>query len=200
MIIALSGPSGIGKGFVKDSLREIYPSIEEIVWYTTRELRPNELAPNSNRQHISEETLAKMSEDGELALIQGMFGHRYAVKKQDLVNETGVFLTEIHPYVIKEAKEINPNIISIGLVTDDFDLLKERLVYRRKTESIDEIDKRIQSAKAEVGAIRNNLDYYNEIIEIARDNEHLIANIAQKMFAEYKKEGDLYAEDSSRQS
>ena len=33
-----------------------------------------------------------------------------------------------------EAKRINGKIISIGLVTDDLNLLKDRLVNRRKTE------------------------------------------------------------------
>ena len=189
MIIAWSGPSGIGKGYIKETLTKAYPNVKEIAWFTTRALRPSELT-KSNRCHISEEELAKMMAKNELALVQGMFGHRYAVRKKDLLPRDGIFLTEIHPYVIEESKEINPKIITIGLVTDDFELLRERLADRRKTESEDEIKKRVDSAKAETAAIFENFRFYDEIINVARNNEHLIANIALDIFAKYQEEGD----------
>ena len=181
MIIALSGPSGIGKGYAKEAIKKIYPDVQEVVWYTTRELRKSE-QHNSNRKHISEPELEKLETKGEVALVQGIFGNRYAVKKQDLLEKEGIFLTEIHPYVVVEAKSINPNIVMIGLVTEDISLLEERLTSRRKTETPEEIKKRIALAKAELKAIQDNLAYYDEIISIARDNEHLIAQTAQNMF------------------
>lgn len=199
MIIVLSGPSGIGKGYIKESIKKKYPYIEELVWCTTRNLRPNELT-NSNRKHISEEEFEEMVKKGEMALAQGMFGHRYAIRKQDLLPREGVFLTEIHPFVIAEAKDINPHIISIGLVTDDYDLLRERLVNRRKTESLDEVERRIQSAKDEVSAIRNKIQFYDNLITIKRDNEDQIATIAQELFAKYMEGGDLYAANKCRES
>ena len=199
MIIVLSGPSGIGKGYIKESLKKKYPNIEELVWYTTRNLRQNELI-NSNRKRISEEEFEKMVEEGEIALVQGMFGHRYAVKKQDLLPRKGIFLTEIHPFVITEAKNINPDIITIGLVTDDYDLLKERMINRRKTEPLDEVECRIQSAKDEVNTIRNKIQFYDDLITISRDNEDQIATIAQKLFAKYMKRRDFYAANNRRKS
>lgn len=42
MLIALSGPSGIGKGFIKEKLLREYPDIKEIQWITTRKLRSTE--------------------------------------------------------------------------------------------------------------------------------------------------------------
>jgi len=199
MIIVLSGPSGIGKGYIKDSLKEKYPYIEELVWYTTRNLRPNELI-NSNRKHISEEEFEEMVKKDEMVLAQGMFGHQYAVRKQDLLPREGVFLTEVHPFVIEEAKSINPHIITIGLVTDDYNLLRERLVDRRKTESLDEVERRIQSAKDEVSAIRDKIRFYDSLITIRRDNEDQIATIAQELFARYTEGGDLYVRNKCRES
>lgn len=199
MIIVLSGPSGIGKGYIKESLKKKYPNIEELVWYTTRTLRQNELT-NSNRKRISEEEFEKMVEEGEMALIQGMFGHRYAVKKQDLLPCKGIFLTEIHPFVITEAKSINPGIITVGLVTDDYDLLKERMINRRKTEPLDEVERRVQSAKDEVNTIRNKIQFYDDLITIRRDNEDQIATIAQKLFTKYMKRRDFYAANNRRKS
>lgn len=199
MIIVLSGPSGIGKGYIKESLKEKYPNIEELVWYTTRNLRPNELT-NSNRKHLSEEEFKKMAEEGEMALVQGIFGHRYAVRKQDLLPREGVFLTEIHPFVIEEAKIINPNIIAIGLVTDDYALLRERMINRRKTESLDEVERRIQAAKDEVNAIRDKAQFYDSFITIKRDNESQIATMAQELFSKYVEGGDFYVANKCRKS
>ena len=199
MIIVLSGPSGIGKGYIKESLKEKYPNIEELVWYTTRNLRPNELT-NSNRKHLSEEEFKKMAEEGEMALVQGIFGHRYAVRKQDLLPREGVFLTEIHPFVIEEAKIINPNIIAIGLVTDDYALLRERMTNRRKTESLDEVERRIQAAKDEVNAIRDKAQFYDSFITIKRDNESQIATMAQELLSKYVEGGDFYVANKCRKS
>lgn len=199
MIIVLSGPSGIGKGYIKESLRGKYPYIEELVWYTTRDLRPNELT-NSNRKHLSEKEFEKMMEKGEMALVQGIFGHRYAVRRQDLLPCEGVFLTEIHPFAIEEAKIINPNIITIGLVTDDYDLLRERMVDRRKTESLDEVERRIQAAKDEVNAIRDKAQFYDSFITIKRDNESQIATIAQELFSKYIEGGDSHVANKCRKS
>lgn len=134
-----------------------------------------------------------MTKKSEMALIQGVYGHRYAIKKQDLLPREGIFLTEIHPFVIAEAKGINPHIISIGLVTDDYDLLRERLVNRRRTESQEEVGHRIQSARDEVNAIYNNVQFYDDLITIKRDNEDQIATIAQGLFAKYMEGGGFYA-------
>ena len=183
MIIALSGPSGIGKGYIKEALMETYPEIQEIVWYTTRELRPSEI-DKSNRAHVSEEEFDSMAKSGELALIQTHFGHRYAVKKDDLLDSTGVFLTELQPNNIEGAKAINPNIILIGLITDDIGLLRERLTNRRKTESEAEIATRIASAEKEIEVIRNSEDY-DDYIVISRENEPLVREIALGIFANY---------------
>ena len=141
-----------------------------------------------------------MTEKGEMVLVQCIFGYRYAVRKQDLLPHVGIFLTEIHPFVIAEAKDINPHIISIGLVTDDYDLLRERLANRRKTESIEEIEYRIRSAKDEVSAIRDKIRFYDSLITIKRDNEDQITTIAQELFAKYMEGGNFYASNKCRES
>lgn len=188
MIIVLSGPSGIGKGYIKEFLKKKYSYIEELVWCTTRNLRPNELI-NSNRKHVSKEEFEKMIERNEIVLVQNVFGHQYAIRKQDFLSNEGIFLTEIHPFVIEKAKNINPHIITIGLVTDDYDLLRERLVDRRKTESLDEVKCRTQLAEDEVNVIRKKIRFYDSIITVRRDNENEIAKIAEELFVKYMERG-----------
>lgn len=47
MLITLTGPSGIGKGFVAEYLLARFPGVEELVWTTTRPLRPTETGEGS---------------------------------------------------------------------------------------------------------------------------------------------------------
>lgn len=178
MIIALSGPSGIGKGYVKEAILKENPDVKEAVWYTTRELRPGE----KNRKSITNAEFDSLKLTGKLVLVQDMFGHRYAMCKEDLMTTDGIILTEIHPYVVREAKIINPNIFFIGMITDDIELLRERLSVRRKTESPEEIEHRLQTAMMEISTINENRELFDEVIVVKRSNESEIAPIAQQIF------------------
>ena len=178
MIIALSGPSGVGKGYAKEAILKENPEVREAVWYTTRKLRPGE----KNRKSVPNIEFSALEHAGKLVLVQEMFGHHYAMRKEDLIATKDVILTEIHPYVVQEAKKINPNIILIGMATDDIELLRERLSIRRKTESPEEIERRLQTAMAEIAAIRESYKLFNTVIRVERTNESEIASMAQKIF------------------
>lgn len=169
MIISFSGPSGIGKGFIRERLLQLYPDIQELVWYTTRTLRPNE--QGSNRIQVSLSQFNESVELGRLALVQDLFGHRYGLKKEDLVASSGIRLTELHPANLVEALKINPAIFAIGLVTSNLSLLRKRLAVVRKTESEAEIEKRVTKAKSEIETILQHRSLYASVIEITEAEE-----------------------------
>lgn len=169
MLISLTGPSGIGKGFIKEQLLQLYPNIQELVWCTTRDLRPNE--QGGNRFHISLSEFNQSVELGRLALVQDLFGHRYGLKKEDLVASSGIRLTELHPANLVEALKINPAIFAIGLVTSDLSLLRKRLAVVRKTENEAEIEKRVTKAKSEIETILQHRSLYASVIEITEAEE-----------------------------
>ena len=172
MIISFSGPSGIGKGFIRERLLQLYPDIQELVWYTTRTLRPNE--QGSNRIQVSLSEFNQSVELGRLALVQDLFGHRYGLKKEDLVASSGIRLTELHPVNLVEALKINPAIFAIGLVTSDLSLLRKRLAVVRKTENEAEIEKRVTKAKSEIETILQYRSLYASVIEITEADEDLV--------------------------
>lgn len=186
MIIALSGPSGIGKGYFKEAILSKYPNVQELIWYTTRGLRPNEF----NRKSISESEFEVLLNEGKMALVQDMFGHRYGISHDDLLKESGEWLTEVHPYILEEAKHINPHIITIGMITEDFSLLRERLAVKRKTENPAEIEARLGVAEKEMAIVKASPELFDEVIVVTRENESSIANIAQEIFKKYWKEGE----------
>jgi guanylate kinase len=172
MIISLSGPSGIGKGFIKRQLLEIYPQIRELAWFTTRSLRPKE--QDGNRIHVSVAEFDEMVSRGELILVQHLFGHSYGLRKQDLLPSPDTRLTELHPYNLLDALKINPAIIAIGLVTSDLSLLRKRLYVVRQTESPAEIEKRMAVVEDEIRIIHEHRTLFASVIEITEDRESLV--------------------------
>lgn len=186
MIIALSGPSGIGKGFMKESILTNHPDINELVWCTTRALRPNE----ANRKSISEDEFAQLVAADKLTLVQGMFGHCYGLAVNELQGKEGIWLTEIHPFVVEGARSINPKIKMVGLITEDLDLLRERLLLKRKTEDPAEVEVRLKAAIDEMKAIKANSSMFERIVLVSRENESQIPDIAQEIISDFMKEGE----------
>lgn len=174
MIISLSGPSGIGKGFIKERILKLHPYIEELKWFTTRQLRPNE--QGGNRTHVSLLEFNRLVESGEVALTQDLYGHRYGIKREDMCSHRGIKLTELHPYNLEEALRINPSIITIGFVTSDVSLLYKRLAVVRKTESVAEIEKRVAIAGAEVETMLRQKSLFNLVIEVTEIGEASVLN------------------------
>lgn len=172
MIISLSGPSGIGKGFIKERLLQLYPHIQELAWLTTRTLRLNE--QGGNRIHVSLPEFNQLAGFGKIVLIQDLFGHRYGLRKEDLLPSSGIKLTELHPDNLLEALRINPAIFAIGLVTFDLSLLYKRLSVLRKTESSAEIEKRVATAKSEIETILQRKSLFVSVIEVTEAGEALV--------------------------
>lgn len=169
MIIAFSGPSGIGKGFIKEGLLRLHPHMKELKWLTTRSLRMNENA--GNRIHVPAEQFALLVQSDEVVLAQNHFGHQYGLKKGDLSPSQETKLTELHPSIATEALRINPEIILIGLVTFDLLLLRKRLTLIRKTESQAEIEKRLAQAEDEIKMILKQRELFASVIEVSESKE-----------------------------
>jgi len=174
MIISLTGPSGIGKGFIKERLLQLYPHIEELAWLTTRSLRPNE--QGGNRIHVSFPEFNQLVKLDELVLVQDLFGHYYGLRKKDLLPSSNIKLTELHPDNLLEALKINPEILTIGFVTFDLSLLHNRLSVLRKTESRVEIEKRVATAASEIETILRQKSLFTSVIEVTKAEEGLVIN------------------------
>lgn len=188
MIIALSGPSGIGKGYIKERLLQLYPYIQELAWFTTRTLRPNEQG-SGNRIPVSVSEFSRRADIGELVLIQDLFGHRYGLREEDLFPTTDIKLTELHPNNVSEALKINPATITIGFVTSELSLLHKRLAVVRKTESFAEIEKRVATAEDEIKAILRQRSLFTSVVEIAEAREHMVLDEVLAILAPHLQKG-----------
>ncbi len=197
MIIAFSGSSGIGKGFVRERLLRIYPHINELAWFTTRFSRPNE--KQGNRIHVSSSEFDKLFEAGDLVLVQNLYSYRYGLKRESLLSSRDIRLTELHPANLKEALGINPAIVTIGFVTSDFSLLYERLSLVRNTESAAEIEQRISAAKIEIESILRQKELFTSIIQVNKASESLIVEQVLAILTPYFEKEGIYGQENSKE-
>ncbi len=184
MIIALSGPSGIGKGYVKDVLLKRYPFIKEIAWITTRQLRLGET--NSNRVSVSKEYFNQLVNMGKITLVQDIYGHGYGVSYSDLMPcDDYIRITELHPDNILRALDINPHIIIIGLIPVDQAFLYERLAVKRNTETAEEIAIRLQNANHEIKKLISCKAFCKSIITISQGTEKSVPDSVDSIISTY---------------
>lgn len=170
VIISFTGPSGIGKGYVKDQICLAIPEIKELVWLTTRPLRNGE----KNRLHTPLNEFNAMERDGLLVLVQDLYNHRYALLRSDLEPCESIRITELHCLNMKKALRLNRKILSIGFITDSLDFLRQRMRLRH-TENEEEIAARVKDAVNEIAVIKQNTHLFAAIFKVNHANESEIA-------------------------
>lgn len=175
MLISITGPSGIGKGFVKQAILEHCPKIKELPWTTTRPIRRKE----ANRIFVSLDRFQKMTAGGELILVQQLFGHSYGLQKclfeADLDQ---VLLTELHIENLLKLSSLDICPVAIGLIPVSLEFLRQRLELYRATEKPAEIELRLQAAETEIQQILDNHELFLTVIEIAKSTEE---NVTQSV-------------------
>ncbi len=167
MIISFTGPSGIGKGYIQKHVLRVFPDIKELPWFTTRPLRPND---GNNRIHLELAEFNRLAKQGELVLIQDLYEHRYGIRRETLTQADGLILTEFHCNNIRKVLELGLESVRIALVTDNYDMLRKRLVEIRQTETQEQIHIRLAAAMTEIDTIRQNAELFTSIITVNEDN------------------------------
>lgn len=176
MHIALSGPSGIGKGYTQEHILKTYPSMQELQWSTTRP--PRTTVPDTNRRYVSADAFTQLVASGDLVLVRKIFGHDYGLARDDLVPREGLYLTEVHPDNLWEAREVNPDLIAIGLMTSEPSLLRHRLAGVRRTERPDEIEARLAESTREMQVMHGQRAHYTALFDVTFASQvHVITDV-----------------------
>lgn len=159
LLFVVSGPSGAGKDTLVDALRADMPRVRYSVSATTREPRPGE----SEGEHyffLTREAFERTRASGGFLESREYNGNLYGTPR-DYVERT---LSEGYDLIMKPevngalaVKSAYPDAVLIFLVPDRFSHLRERLLARR-TETNDEIARRLAIAQQEMQSIRN-FDY-----------------------------------------
>ncbi len=176
MIIAFTGPSGVGKGYAASRLREAFPAIKEITWSTTRPLRPEEEKTTvQNRKHLPADLFALREKERSVLLAHEAHGHRYGILAEDRPDVGAVYLTEFNVANIPAIAASGWQTVLIGLVPSSIDFLHTRIVDYRRTTDSDEVERRLASARTDLAEMERLRHRFHHILTVTPDNERTIA-------------------------
>lgn len=159
-LIVVAGPTAVGKGTVVARIRELFPNVLFSVSATTRQPRPGE----TNGVHyyfVSSDEFDKLVETGQMlewALVHGE--NRYGTPRKPIVDALNAgqnVILEIDIQGAWQVKESMPSAILVFLAPPSWEELVRRLTARG-TESVDEQQRRLETATAELEA-QGRFDY-----------------------------------------
>ena len=184
LLIILSGPSGVGKNCVR---QEIMKSNKLDLTYsismTTREKRERE-EDGKDYYFVSEEEFQRNIDAGNFLEWASFVGHRYGTPKDkvEALRKQGknVFLEiEINGAKQVLSKVQDDRVISIFLMPPSFAALEKR-IRKRKTESEEIIQERLQKGMKEM-TMTENYDYIVVNDRIERAAQEIIDLIKAKL-------------------
>lgn len=154
-LIIISAPSGAGKTSIVDGLLARNKDLIRSVSYTTRSARPNEVNGRDYFFIPREEFLTKQKNHFFLESAD-VFGQFYGTSKEFVLGQIDAgksVVLAIDVQGMKQLKQFGSDVptISIFIMPPSADELKMRL-ENRKTDSQDEINKRLKTAEEEIKA------------------------------------------------
>ena len=179
-LIVISGPSGAGKTSVIDALLQSDSTLTCSVSATTRPPRPNEIN-GVNYHFLSPSDFETRVKKGEFVEWTRYGGYCYGTLKSEIESplvEGKDLVFEIDVKGATALKSWSPNIVSIFILPPSFPILEKRL-RRRQTESFQELQQRLATAKSEIALVKdydycviNPDDNINQAVQQIR---HIIA-------------------------
>jgi guanylate kinase len=159
LLFVVSGPSGAGKDTLVDAVLARMPRLQYSVSATTRAPRPGE-REGEHYFFVTREAFEARQAVGGFLESREYNGHLYGTPR-DFIEST---LAQGYDLIMKPevngalaVKAAYPDAVLIFLVPDKFSALRERLLARR-TETNEEIARRLEIAHQEMRFIRN-FDY-----------------------------------------
>lgn len=152
LLIILSGPSGVGKGTVRQELfKDESLNLAYSISMTTRSPRPGE-KEGVDYFFVSTEKFKENIEQGELLEYAQFVGNYYGTPKshvEQLLDEGKNVVLEIEVQGALQVMEKCPHALTIFLVPPSFEEL-ERRIRGRRTEDEDIVKERLDKARKEI--------------------------------------------------
>lgn len=155
-ITVISGPAGVGKGTVVQLLKESNPEVWVSVSATTRSPRPGEV-DGVHYLFLTEQAFDELvASDGllEYAVVHGT--HRYGTPAGPVFETAATgrpVILEIDLQGARQVRESMPEALFVFLAPPSWEELVRRLVGRG-TESEGERERRLDTARVELAAVR----------------------------------------------
>jgi guanylate kinase len=168
-LIVLAGPTAVGKGTVVKHILEHYPNVHLSVSATTRSPRPGEIEGQSY-YFLTHEEFDRMIADGDMLEYATVHGqNKYGTPKQPVLAALAAgkqVILEIDIQGARQVKKSLPEAKLVFIAPPSWDELVRRL-QGRGTESLEEQQRRLETAKQELAA-QSEFDYVVINDEVAR--------------------------------
>lgn len=175
-IFVVSGPSGVGKTSVVSELLRVRPGIAQVLSFTTREIRSNEI--NGEHYHfITKDVFNAMLDRGDFVESTEIFGNMYGISKSCILNilETRhALLVPNWQGYLELKKTFGDRVIGVFIMPPYVEVLRERLT-RRSTDSKEEIERRM--ARAHEDMSKCDLYDYKIVNHTISDTVYEVAKI-----------------------
>lgn len=159
LLVVLSGPSGVGKDSILMRMRDVGFSFHFVVTATSRPMRPGE-RPGYDYHFHSADEFERMIAEGELLEWANVYGHYKGIPKSEIRNalESGRdVILRIDVQGAETIRRLAPEAVLIFVAPGSPEELRHRLQWRR-TETPDDMERRLSTARAEMGALER-FDY-----------------------------------------
>jgi len=184
LLVIISGPSGVGKDTIIESLRH-RPKTRDahyVITCTTRTRRPGEI-DGVSYQFLETEQFAAMREAGEFLEANEVHGNWYGTPRRQVADALAArrdVILKIDVQGAQVVKESVPQAVLIFVVPPSLEDLFQRL-RSRATESVDELELRQQNAAVEL-ARQDDYDYVvtNETGQVERTADRIDEIIADE--------------------
>jgi guanylate kinase len=169
-LLVFSAPSGSGKTTILKSVLEENKNFVFSISATTRKKRPTEI-DGVDYFFITEDEFQKKIDSGDFVEWEKFYDYYYGTLKSTIDNNCKNGLTTVFEVDVKGAlsiKKVYPDAVLIFIAPPSIEELKNRLI-NRKTETDDDLKKRIERAEMEL-SFKNQFDYvvYNINLEEAK--------------------------------
>lgn len=149
-VLAITGPSGVGKGTLIRQLLDAVPGSELTVSATTR--APREAEVNGRDYHfLSDSEFAELVAAGEFLEHAEYAGNRYGTLRSELQRPARLLVLEIDLQGARQVRETLPEAEQVFIAPPSFDELRCRLVARG-SDSDEQIARRLEAAERELAA------------------------------------------------
>lgn len=170
-LIVLTGPSGVGKGTLMQSLLYRYPQLYYSVSATTRSPRTGEL-DGKDYYFISRDEFEQSIAGGEFLEWAEFAGNYYGTPREAVLNHIHSGKLVVLEIELEGARQIRasfPNALSIFILPPSFSELENR-IRNRAQDSEEAISLRLQRAQTEIASADEfDLRIVNDNLETALD-------------------------------
>ena len=168
VLMAVSGPSGVGKGTIVKTILQRREDVVESVSCTTRAPREGEIH-GKHYFFLSHEEFQRRIEEDDFLEYDEHFGNYYGTPKSFVAEtlKTKSVIMEIDVVGSLNAKKVFPECVLVMIVPPSLEELKKRLIGRG-TEGEEQIENRLARLEYEISQ-KDKYDYVivNDVLETA---------------------------------